>query len=337
VKVIGGGRVLETNSSGYTEHKHTITGSVKGSLIDHLHEKKLYVWSFGDSPLDLEMLTKANQAVVVVGEQKTRSKTMDKSLSVAIANGLSARQIILPKTESPRLDIEQLPQISLTDSQFLESLFCRRIHESDNVFHATNKNAAKVLMTSTRDARFAGPSLRKAHKQVGRYLALEYLTDLIGVEEYEIPHVQGNITTGHRLKDEMQTTIVPLMRGGEPMAFGVSQAFPLASFRHARVAADVRELDLKGKRTVILVDSVVNTGKSVVEFVDHIRLLEPSVRMIIVSGVVQDKVLVQGRCADLLSRDQNLSLVALRVSKNKYTGRGGTDTGHRLFNTTDQD
>ena len=30
-------------------------------------------------------------------------------------------------------------------------------------------------------------------------------------------------------------------------------------------------------------------------------------------------------------------LVTLRVSKNKYTGTGGTDTGHRLFNSTHLD
>jgi hypothetical protein len=30
----------------------------------------------------------------------------------------------------------------------------------------------------------------------------------------------------------------------------------------------------------------------------------------------------------------DVSLVALRISKNKYTGTGGTDTGHRLFNST---
>ena len=32
-------------------------------------------------------------------------------------------------------------------------------------------------------------------------------------------------------------------------------------------------------------------------------------------------------------RHKEVTFLALRVSDNKYTGRGGTDTGHRLFNT----
>lgn len=38
--------------------------------------------------------------------------------------------------------------------------------------------------------------------------------------------------------------------------------------------------------------------------------------------------------AQALDRDANLSLVALRLSGNKFTGRRTTDTGNRLFNTT---
>jgi hypothetical protein len=34
-----------------------------------------------------------------------------------------------------------------------------------------------------------------------------------------------------------------------------------------------------------------------------------------------------------LTREEaiRLSIMTLRVSENKYTGKGGTDTGHRLF------
>ncbi|TAQ86711.1 Uridine kinase [Chlorociboria aeruginascens] len=70
----------------------------------------------------------------------------------------------------------------------------------------------------------AGP--RKA----GQYLAIEYLASVIGIDEYSVPHVQGYHTLGYRLREERQTTIVALMRGGEPMAFGVSDICPLAKF-----------------------------------------------------------------------------------------------------------
>jgi uracil phosphoribosyltransferase len=88
---------------------------------------------------------------------------------------------------------------------------------------------------------------------------------------------------------------------------------------------------------VILVDLVVNSGKSVVEFVERIRKLSPTARIVIVSGVVQDQAVASGELADMLALAPNLHLVALRFSENKYTGKGRTDTGHRLFNTTDQD
>jgi hypothetical protein len=56
----------------------------------------MYVWAFGDSVLDLQMLRKADQAIVVVGEEQNRSKTMDAALLNAIDNGgLSAQQALL--------------------------------------------------------------------------------------------------------------------------------------------------------------------------------------------------------------------------------------------------
>ncbi|KAF2788261.1 uracil phosphoribosyltransferase [Melanomma pulvis-pyrius CBS 109.77] len=328
VKVIGGSRISDD---------FVITGSVKGALVDRLLAKKLYVWAFGDSPLDLEMLEKADQAVLVVGKKEARSTTMDDALNTAIDNGLRVRQVVVPNTETPRLDIEKVPCISLEDSHVVDSVLCHRIPKGSNVFHATGTNTAKVLMTATRDARVFGPPLREVHRLVGWYLSMQFLANLIGVEEHLIPHVQGKTTTGHRLRHEERTVIVPLMRGGEAMAFGVNDAFPLASFLHASGIEDVKPLNLNEKCTAILVDSVINTGKSMVEFVERIRELNPSILIVIVAGVVQAKAVSKGKFADVLSRDQNLSLVALRLSENKYTGKGGTDTGHRLFNTTDQD
>jgi uracil phosphoribosyltransferase len=93
-------------------------------------------------------------------------------------------------------------------------------------------------MTPTRDASVSDPALRDAHFRIGQYLATEFVTKVVGLETYPIPHVQGHTTTGHRLRNEASTIIVALMRGGEPMAFGVSAAFPIASFLHAKNADD---------------------------------------------------------------------------------------------------
>jgi uracil phosphoribosyltransferase/phosphoserine phosphatase len=321
VQVIGGGRI----SDGYV-----VTGEIKGHVVDKLQEKKLRVLAFGDGPLDIGMLTKADQAYVVVGEESGRSTTMDAALEKAIASGLRARQIILPTTAEPRLNLERLRRYDLNDSSI--HVLCKR---PGKFIHATDKNARKLLQTPTRDKKNAGHDLRKHHERIGYYLATEFLSEVLGVEEYDIPHVQGKPTDGYRFQDEEKILIVPLMRGGEPMAFGVSKAMKLASFAHAYTYSDIKKGLFRGKKTIVLVDSVINSGGSVGEFMKPLREEFPDVRVVFVAGVVQSNAVVGfGPVANLLASDSNFTLVALRVSANSYVGNGVTDTGDRLFNTT---
>ena len=326
VKIIGAGRITD----GFV-----VTPSVKTALVTRLRDvHHMYIFAFGDSPIDLGMLSKAHEAIVVVGEKPIRSKSMEKALQKAIdEGGLRAHQVLLPSHASPRLDTNKLPLIQINHEEFIHSILRRR-QITFRIVHATNRNAAKLLMAPTRDAGVAGPALRTAHENVGWYLATEFVTDIIGLEKCAIPHVQGHKTDGHRLRYERQTVIVALMRGGESMAFGVNRAFPLAMFVHASEPSDLKIYHLQKQHSVLLVDSVVNSGKSVVEFVQHIRSLDATIRIVVIAGTVQAKSLSEGRFRQALERDTNLSLVALRKSDNKFTGSGGTDTGNRLFNTT---
>lgn len=84
---------------------------------------------------------------------------------------------------------------------------------------------------------------------------------------------------------------------------------------------------------------MVNSGQTVVEFVQHIRHLHPTIRIVVVAGVVQAKSLAEskGSFAQILGEDVNVGVVALRLSDNQFTGKGTTDTGNRLFNTTHLD
>ncbi|KAM6501542.1 Uracil phosphoribosyltransferase domain containing protein [Amanita muscaria] len=327
VKVIGGSRIAD----GFV-----VTASVKAALVSRLRDvHHMYVSAFGDSTLDLGMLGEAHEAVVVVGEEHTRSMTMEKDLLHAIDNdGLRASQVLLPPHASPRLDTTKLPQVRFSDKEFTESILRRCKPASLRIVHATDRSAAKLLMTPMRDATVAGPALRNAHGEVGSYLAIEFLTGMIGLEEYTIPHVQGHPTSGFRLRHEQQTTIVALMRGGEPMALSVNSVFQLAMFVHATQPSDIKPHHLHKQRNVLLVDSVVNSGKSVAEFIQHIRSLDTTVRIIVIAGVVQAQSLSEGVFSRALEHDMNLSLVALRLSNNKFTGKRTTDTGNRLFNTT---
>lgn len=160
------------------------------------------------------------------------------------------------------------------------------------------------------------------------------MADVVGLEQRPIQHVLGRPETGYQLFHEKETTIVALMRGGEPMAFGVNDAFPFAMFVHASDPDDLKFHHLQGQLTVVLVDSVVNTGKTVVNFVKHIRKLHATIRIVVVAGVVQDQCISKGFLNEALAHHANLHLIALRLSETKFTGSGTTDTGNRLFNTT---
>ncbi|ROT41664.1 hypothetical protein SODALDRAFT_125524 [Sodiomyces alkalinus F11] len=341
VKVIGTGRVADPDS-------FIVTANVKAAVVEHLQRAhRTRVWAFGDSTLDLPMLRAADEAIVVVCEEQIRSRSMEASLHRAVDHeGFRARQLLLPNDTKPRLSIGCLPLVGLDDQDFLESIFtsvhlkkARPRHEGFEpgrvrVIGASGTGASQLLMTPMRDARISGPALRKAHRVVGRYMATTYLTEVIGLEESPIPHVQGYETTGFRLRDEEKTLIVPLMRGGEPMALGVNDAFPGAMFLHAARPEDVKREHLEDLRTVILVDSVINTGKSISEFVKHVSKQREDLRIVVVAGVLQDRAVHKGEYAlDKLSVYGLDAVVPFRVSENKYTGRGTTDTGNRLFNT----
>jgi uracil phosphoribosyltransferase/phosphoserine phosphatase len=351
VVTCGSGRVWETIlhdgyglehiniiGGGHHSDSFVVTPSVKSALVSRLQNKYgAQVWAFGDSVLDLPMLARADKAIVVVGAEESRSRSMESALMKAIDHeGLRACQVLLGGTTQPRLDASRLPVIQLQDQDFLHSITCGVTHSlPDNVVHLTDTPAARVLMTATRDASISGPELRRAHEKIGWFLATQCITKVIGLENREIAHVQGYTVTGHSLRNEAHTTIIALMRGGEPMAFGVNEAFPQASFVHAKHAVDLKAEHLQGQETVVLVDSVVNSGKSVVEFVRHIRGLQAELRIVVVAGVVQEQAVLRGELYEQLYREgERLKIVALRLSKNKFTGKGGVDTGNRLFNTT---
>ncbi|KAF7868697.1 hypothetical protein EAF04_005227 [Stromatinia cepivora] len=135
---------------------------------------------------------------------------------------------------------------------------------------------------------------------------------------------------------ENQTLIVALMRCGEAMALGINDVFPLAMFLHAKDPKDIMPKHLQGKITVVLVDSGINNGKTIIEFMQHTRNLNAIVRILVAAGVVQAQSIAEGTgiVANTLFQQGNCSIVALRISDNKFRGKGVTDTGDCLFNTT---
>ncbi|KAK6838382.1 hypothetical protein RU639_000127 [Aspergillus parasiticus] len=329
ITVIGGGRI----SDGFV-----VTAEVKGALVGHLKDKHhLEVCAFGDSPLDLKMLSRADKAIVVGGDEASRSISIETALKKAIENDrLKAKQCLRPSHISPRLTTEVLPIIELIGPNFIDSLVSERGEATKlKVISADklNPEAVKILMTPMRNANVQGPRLREAHSDVGWYLANTYLPALIGVEEFAIPHAQGHNTTGYQLLGEDKILIVALMRGGEPMAFGVNRAFERAMFMHANQPIDLQHDHLEDRFTVNLADSVVNSGATIMDFMRHIRDLNKGVPVVVITGVMQAECVSGGRLTAALAKYDHLQFITLRISENKYQGTVASDTGNRLFNT----
>ncbi|KAF2107057.1 uracil phosphoribosyltransferase-domain-containing protein [Lophiotrema nucula] len=328
VKVIGNGR---------TQYDPVIiTPDVKAQIVTYLQGDnfKARVVALGDSPVDIPMLKTADEAIIVTGDVNNRSRSMDHCLLEAFENGelLEARQTILPIGAAARLP-GRLKEAKI-DDEFLSNIIR---HRGINIVIAPqDSHAVQLLQTPTRNGQLNGAALRDAHYQVGRYLATEIVTKVIGLEEFNMKHVKKGKEDiiGYRLKNERETLIVPLLRGGEPMSFGVWDAFPLAMFQHAHEATDIKAKHLEGRKTVLLVDSVVNTGKSIDEIIRHIHGLDKSLRIVVIANIVQIQSIQKGGKMLALGKDIKFDLITLRTSETSFVGSKETDTGNRLFNST---
>ncbi|KAK5633387.1 hypothetical protein RRF57_009101 [Xylaria bambusicola] len=99
-------------------------------------------------------------------------------------------------------------------------------------------------------------------------------------------------------------------------------------FLHAKDPGDMQEHHLVGKRTVILVDLVVNSGKSVVQFARRIRTTCPGPRIVVVAGVAQSqsatRTLAIGSSIQPVWREQN---------KGRYSTQGVSERFRRQRHT----
>lgn len=207
----------------------------------------------------------------------------------------------------------------------------------NQVIAFTHHASAKVLATKSRRSDITGPSLQSVHIEIGIFLA-DRLLDTVCREgnmfahNREWSHVQGTTFQGLSTNGA-EVMILPLMRGGEPMSRGLHRRFPSAQVvhwdDHRPLSND--ELSLGATTDVIIVDSVINSGKSIRRVLQHLQTLTTwtnSPRVYVLTAVMQSV------ASTSLPLDfPKVRFLALRVSDNKYSGQGGTDTGNRLFGT----
>ena len=187
----------------------------------------------------------------------------------------------------------------------------------------TNKNAVQLLATQSRRTDISSTELCKIHFEMGKFLAYEML-DEFELTEKEIQHVQGT-RTGVELADKNSITIFALIRAGLYAAEGVRSVFSESQFNIYSSTEKIKS-DLENK-TVIVVDAVINTGESIEHIIEQLQ--KHKAKKIIIATLIMQKDALY-----LADKYANISFYALRISENKYVGKGGTDTGNRLFNTT---
>ncbi|KAI7230505.1 hypothetical protein KC330_g6938 [Hortaea werneckii] len=296
VKVIGGCRLSD---------KYVVTPAVKGAVVKRLQTAHdAAVWAFGDSEIDIPMLKNADQAFRAID-----------------VDGLEARQLFFPESAERWLNTRMLSTTTL--EQLRESIF-----GTFELIEATDTPSFLVLQTPMRNSAMPGNQLRQAHARCGWYPAIHHITQVLRTKKYTMHDVHQNQTTGWRLKNEDKTVIIPIMRGGEPMAFGVSDAFPKAVFHHAKEPCEVLKKHLDGMKAVILVDAVINEGGTIAGFVKHIRQIQPDINIVVVAGVVQrDAVRGPKILTRALSGCGKVTLVTLRTSERKYKGQGRRTRG----------
>lgn len=253
--------------------------------------------------IDVPMLCQSDHAYVVVDDK------MNRSMKAFLAGGpIELSQIIDLNPQALTKNCHNgLPVQSLVS--LLEKLKTGSINA---VVDASTSLSAQMLSTKMRDSNLQGPSLQRVHVDVGKLLA-DKLIDKFGntmelVESIQISHVQGGHVEGVASCSTNNIIILPLMRGGEPMARGVYDRFPSSSFIHFYDGKDdidkrngllARTLenfvDSSKPVVIILVDSVINTGMSIQRSIHHIYKVAKKVNsqlelvLYVLSGVIQEE------------------------------------------------
>lgn len=186
----------------------------------------------------------------------------------------------------------------------------------------TNDPTIALLVDQTRRAENSGPRLAALHRDVGRALARDVGRGL-ELELCDITHPTGQPSAGWRLK--RQPRIYAMMRAGLFLAEGIWEMIPGAKLIPLHGSESIPETDTE--HPIIIVDSVINSGKSVRALLGHFAEHQ-NIKVVTLVGYEETMVALE-------EEFPNVTFVAARLSLRTYVGKGRTDTGARLFGTTD--
>lgn len=166
----------------------------------------------------------------------------------------------------------------------------------------------KLISITKSNSGINGNPLAIAHMELGKKLAV-YLKDL----------------------NPMDTTIVSFERSGHFLADGLYLGF---NGKFVTYNSKFQEFPEIKTRNIILVDGVINSGKSIFDAIELIKKQNPEIKIHIVTNVINFEAAI---------KLAEYKLYAVRYSHNKFKGTNvavqkggvGPDTADRLFNQLD--
>jgi uracil phosphoribosyltransferase len=188
-----------------------------------------------------------------------------------------------------------------------------------------NSKAAKIISTQSRCADLSPVHLKEIHRTLGRLLSYKYV-DRLDLEQVDINHVQG-IKKGLDISSSEFTLLLVMMRSGLYVADGFREILGSNSRLEFIYGKDelLKTLSIYDLKTmnVVIIDSVINTGKSVRDIIDTF----PNCK----SLTVACQVMHSDFARSFYVKNANVHFMTCRISENFYIGNGKTDTGDRLF------
>jgi uracil phosphoribosyltransferase len=189
----------------------------------------------------------------------------------------------------------------------------------------TDNPVMRLIVNTTRQASLSGPALADSHRNVGRALAMSIGQDL-KLEEIAIDHVAG-VSTGVQIQIGSEPIVVAMMRAGLFVAEGIWTTLPGSSLVLHSSASTLEAIPAFA-RTVVVVDSVINSGHSIRTVLKTLSGYQPT--KIKVAALVAFRENLEILVSEFPSVDFHIA----RISDRSYVGKGSTDTGSRLFRTT---
>lgn len=182
------------------------------------------------------------------------------------------------------------------------------------------KYAIDDLISNSRNAGLNGHELSKIHIKMGEILGREILSTQNQVFRKN-KHAQGSLKDMPYYDDE-NFKIIIMMRAGLFVAQGIWEILPKSSLIFINNPNEIKnhESELINKK-LIIVDSVINTGKTIKEL---IKLINFNINKLYIATTILQE--------EIVNHFNNYNVFTIRTSKNKYTGKGKSDTGNRLFN-----